>query len=89
MWPVPAELPETLQFLHAGWWALHVFAITTVGIIGYLIGRRRHRTEDKGSAYLPELYRFYQIGWWITHLAAIPLVFIIGFLVGIAYWVAG
>ena len=34
-------LPETFQFLHAGWWATHVVGIAVVLYIGYLMGRKK------------------------------------------------
>ena len=35
------ELPETFNFLNAGWWIIHVIAISAVCSIGYLIGKKR------------------------------------------------
>ena len=32
-------LPETLHFLNAGWWILHIFAITLAGLVGFSIGK--------------------------------------------------
>ena len=35
------ELPATFQFLNAGWWIIHVIAISVVSSIGYVIGKKR------------------------------------------------
>jgi hypothetical protein len=35
------ELPETFHFLNAGWWIVHVIAISVVCGIGYMIGKKR------------------------------------------------
>jgi hypothetical protein len=34
-------LPETLRFLGAGWWIVHIIAIPLVGCIGFMIGKKR------------------------------------------------
>jgi hypothetical protein len=34
-----AALPETFQFLHGGWFVVHIIGIAVVGYIGYKIGR--------------------------------------------------
>ena len=34
-------LPETFEFLHAGWWATHVVAIVVLLYIGFLLGRKK------------------------------------------------
>ena len=33
-------LPEAFQFLHVGWWIVHVIAIPLVLYIGFTLGRR-------------------------------------------------
>jgi len=34
-------LPETFRFLNAGWWIIHVIAISAVCTVGYVIGKKR------------------------------------------------
>jgi hypothetical protein len=34
-------LPETLQFLNGGWWAVHIVAICVVGFIGFKVGQAK------------------------------------------------
>ncbi len=41
--PAAAEkeiLPEALQFLHVGWFIVHLVAIPVVFIIGYVVGKK-------------------------------------------------
>lgn len=76
-------LPVAFRFRQPGWWVLHVVAIGTVGVIGYLIGASRQKPADRpAGAYIPEPFRFFQMGWWVVHVLAITLVFIIGYLAG-------
>ncbi len=35
------ELPATFHFLNAGWWIIHVIAISAVCSVGYVIGKKR------------------------------------------------
>ena len=32
-------LPETFQFLHGGWFLVHIIGISVVGFLGYKLGR--------------------------------------------------
>ena len=34
-------LPESLQFLHGGWFVVHIIAISLVGYFGYKFGRMK------------------------------------------------
>ncbi len=34
-------LPDALQFLHVGWWIVHVIAIPVVFLIGYAVGKSK------------------------------------------------
>jgi len=36
-----AALPETLQFLHGGWFVVHIIGISLVAYLGYKLGRMR------------------------------------------------
>lgn len=40
-------LPEGLQFLHIGWWAVHVIMIMLVYQYGYARGRGAARREQR------------------------------------------
>jgi hypothetical protein len=39
------ELPETLGFLHPGWFLVHAVAIVVLFYIGYLMGKRKARAS--------------------------------------------
>jgi len=34
-------MPESLQFLHGGWFVVHIIAISVVGYLGYKLGRMK------------------------------------------------
>jgi hypothetical protein len=34
-------LPESFQFLHGGWFVVHIIAIAVVSYIGYKLGRMK------------------------------------------------
>ncbi len=34
-------LPETFEFLHAGWWILYLVAIPVVFLIGFAVGKKK------------------------------------------------
>ncbi len=34
-------VPESLQFLHGGWFIVHIIGILVVGYIGYKLGRMK------------------------------------------------
>jgi len=34
-------VPVSLQFLHGGWFVVHIIAISVVGYIGYKLGRMK------------------------------------------------
>ena len=34
-----AALPETFQFLHGGWFVVHIVGIVVVGFLGFKLGR--------------------------------------------------
>jgi len=42
-----AALPEGLEFLHAGWWLLHVLAVVFVFFYGYRKGRGDERRAQR------------------------------------------
>ena len=42
-----AALPEGLEFLHPGWWLLHVLAVVFVYYYGYRRGRGDERREQR------------------------------------------
>ncbi|MHB0911847.1 MAG: hypothetical protein ACYC2Y_00190 [Armatimonadota bacterium] len=72
-------LPNGFRFLQAGWFVLHVLAISFFTLVGYVAGARRstYRTEV-GGVQIPATYRFLNGGWWIMHVIAVPLWFILG-----------
>ena len=40
-------LPEGLEFLHAGWWVVHVLAVLLAYQFGYARGRGAARREQR------------------------------------------
>jgi len=35
------NLPETLEFLHLGWWVIHIVGVVVVFYIGFLTGKKK------------------------------------------------
>ena len=43
-------LPKGLEFLHYGWWVIHVIAIALIWTVAYRRGRRDERREYRARA---------------------------------------
>jgi hypothetical protein len=43
-------LPKGLEFLHYGWWVIHVVAIVLIWTVAYRRGRRDERRDQRARA---------------------------------------